>query len=467
MQSVRFSGVSSESETETDSGEEIGIFTKRCDDNKASSSKGVDVGVHSHNLSTNQSPGELADSSTAPNNVNQNINSVGCPAPNIFQDNLEQIVGMELTTALSIMPSFSGNFATLSSFIDDIDGINDLLDVALRPVFFTAIKAKLSEDVRQKIAGANFNDWNTLRPVLRQRIRPKYSEIDARNRLRECKQKPGKTISEFADRVRSHLYDLNLHDAENVRFKSMNEDEAKRTFAKGLLDNNLRSHAMWVMADDLEKLINYAHEHNPAMNEPGPSRAAQSDRDGNGRQNKQKRDDYAEDRGNQQNKRDITCFRCNKKKHYASECQSNVPNSDRDNRRDAGGRPNERGDYNRNGNRENNTSRGNINARNDRGGDGYARMADGQSDNSDNYQNQNQTYIPNQPSYQMPNAVQPNSANNGANARCCPDRANENVYGSIGLARGFVGGLPGSGSNSHSSLPNTPFESHGTYQSEN
>lgn len=276
MQSVRFSGVSSESETETDSGEEIGIFTKRCDDNKASSSKGVDVGVHSHNLSTNQSPGELADSSTAPNNVNQNINSVGCPAPNIFQDNLEQIVGMELTTALSIMPSFSGNFATLSSFIDDIDGINDLLDVALRPVFFTAIKAKLSEDVRQKIAGANFNDWNTLRPVLRQRIRPKYSEIDARNRLRECKQKPGKTISEFADRVRSHLYDLNLHDAENVRFKSMNEDEAKRTFAKGLLDNNLRSHAMWVMADDLEKLINYAHEHNPAMNEPGPSLPFQS-----------------------------------------------------------------------------------------------------------------------------------------------------------------------------------------------
>lgn len=138
----------------------------------------------------------------------------------------------------------------------------------LKTSLLEVIKIKLSTEVLQKIGTIDdYNTWEELKTVLRNKIKPLVTSSTAEAAIRHEKQKADENVSTFGARIKSLLQAYNntpdivdLNDSNKFEIRKRNEKYAINRFQQGLFNPELKRIFLNVNSNSLDEAIACARE---------------------------------------------------------------------------------------------------------------------------------------------------------------------------------------------------------------
>lgn len=153
---------------------------------------------------------------------------------------------------IKYVPVFSGErSAKLTKealrFIDCCKDLHSHLTTKEQEIFMSCIKFRLSEDAYYLVSTEAPRTLDEMEEVLRKAYIPRKTLHELRSELDACKQRPGETLEEFADRMNSLL--VHVKQAVSVKYpqgdKGLLEEleaDAVATFKKGIYERLTQQH---------------------------------------------------------------------------------------------------------------------------------------------------------------------------------------------------------------------------------
>lgn len=281
------------------------------------------------------------------NTIEENINNLEQNNTPSEQDAIDWQVQPDMAQAMPIreitklIPEYNGEEKGLDIFVKKVNKL--WLHIAGyedgdKSQFLLVLQLKLTDKAAEAVQNNEFLDWENVREELVELITPHRNTEKSELKLSSIRQKNNEDIESYAKRIQEALDTLNRSFPENEQneiIKRENNRKARKSFENGLYDANLRSKAIAKGSVDLKEAIDYIIEQELRFSELKPvnlfctyckrnNHTVDQCRQKNSNQKSQSRPNQ-----NQANKKEITCFKCLKKGHYANNCrgQKAIPNT--------------------------------------------------------------------------------------------------------------------------------------------
>lgn len=236
-----------------------------------------------------------------------------------------------------LIPDYDGGEDTLDAFIRKINMIWEHIEVAERIQFLIVLQLKLTKKAADAVQDNQYETWPEVRQALIDHIIPYRNTEKSELKLLSLRQKFNEDVESFARRVESALDTLNRsfpQEEQNEVIRRENDRKARKAFENGLNNTLLRNKAIAKSGNTLRESVDYIIEQElrhselkPMGNRPLvcgfcklPGHAYENCR----KRNNQNRNQFNNNnnRRNYQDKKEIVCFKCGRKNHYANECRS-------------------------------------------------------------------------------------------------------------------------------------------------
>lgn len=258
-----------------------------------------------------------------------------------------------------LVKEYDGDPKKLNTFVKNIDRlwnhINGYEDVD-KDRFMLTLQLKLTEKAATATKDVDFANWPAVKKALKENINPQKNIEKAELKLIKAEQEPKESVEDFAKRIEELLENLNksFNLEEDIEIlTSENDRKARKAFEDGLKDEMLKRYVIARGNKTLRESVDYVIEmelRRPKKETPEPNKkfctyCKMDNHEVNEcrRRKNQQSDSYRgpnlqnlnnsyQNRSNSSPNypnREITCYTCNKKGHYARECMArNGPPND-------------------------------------------------------------------------------------------------------------------------------------------
>lgn len=262
---------------------------------------------------------------------------------------IEVIVGM--------IPEYDGEEHDLDIYLNKIDRLWKHIEdnpAADKSRFMLMLQIHLYDKAAHATKDVDFDEWAPVRKALKDNINPQKNIEKAELKLTAAKQMSNEDVEAFATRVNGLLDNLNKSfclEVENDILKKENDRKARKAFENGLFNTELRTRAItrgnktfresvdYVIEQELrnvetrrkpvtEKICTYcltpnheAFECRKRLNRQNPTvRTPRVPPIYHNSQSEFPNPNYRRSIPNELPNREVSCYFCNQRGHYASQC---------------------------------------------------------------------------------------------------------------------------------------------------
>lgn len=271
---------------------------------------------------------------------------------------IEVIVGM--------IQEYDGEEKDFNIYINKIDRLWKHVEnncAADKNRFMFTLQISLNDRAAHATNDADFHEWPTVRQALKENINPQKNIEKAELKLLAAEQYPREDVETFAHRISELLDNLNKSfclEVENDILKRENDRKARKAFENGLLNTELKNRAITRGNKTFRESVDYVIEQELRQIETKPKNPPEricsfclapnhEAFECRKRRNQQTSMNLRNPQMNQNFRnqpisnnfrrsipsdlpnREVTCYHCNQRGHYASQCQArnnpNIPNN--------------------------------------------------------------------------------------------------------------------------------------------
>lgn len=289
---------------------------------------------------------------------------------------LSDMADIPIKDITDLIKEYKGDEKELNAYVKNIDRLWKHIEnytEADKNRFLLILQLKLIEKAAEATKEIQFENWEDVKKALKENINPQKNIEKAELKLNTIKQSEKEDVETYAKRVEDLLENLNKSfdvDAGNEIIKKENDRKARKAFENGLFNRELRDKAITRGNKTFKESVDYVTEQELRQSE-FKTKGLESlycnyckTRTHNTQDCRTKRNSGRNSQDNRNN-REITCYKCNKRGHYSSECRSaspqNSPNTSR-NMNETHQRPQSPNNSNRNFNSNRNDNYNNRNS---------------------------------------------------------------------------------------------------------
>lgn len=142
--------------------------------------------------------------------------------------------------ASGLLCKFDGSKSKLFEFIDNCDQAYEIVRDEFKPMLFSVIKTKLTDNARAVVRNRNFENWNALKNPLLDTYTEKRTRGQWQLELCSCRQNLGESVLQFANKVETcyikllSTLDETLDTDKREIYSSMFKEQALNVFIAGL-----------------------------------------------------------------------------------------------------------------------------------------------------------------------------------------------------------------------------------------
>lgn len=246
-----------------------------------------------------------------------------------------------------LIKEYKGEEKDLNTFIKNIDKLWTHIgayEEADKARFLLVLQIKLIGKAADATKDVTFNNWTDVKKALKDNINPQKNIEKAELKLNNIRQKEKEDVEKYAKRVEDALENFNKSfnlEEENEILKKENDRKARKAFENGLSDPQLRNKVITRGNKTLKESIDYVVEQELRQSEITPNATptkfcnhckmnnhntidCRKKPNNNNNNNNKFNPNQTPNNSNPPFKREITCYRCSKVGHYASECRSSM-----------------------------------------------------------------------------------------------------------------------------------------------
>lgn len=267
-------------------------------------------------------------------------------------DSFRPMARMTIKEVTNLIRDYDGsNEKELNIFIKNIDRLWQYIAEYTeeeKEIFMMTLNSKITGKAAGDLANITFNNWPTVRNALKEKVAPQQSVEKSELKLTTVIQGPEESVEAYAKRVEELLSDLNTSyglEGNNEILKVENDRKARRSFENGLYDGELRNKAISRGTGTLRSAIDYVCEQelrNPPFRRRSENPTVKTEVNTFRRRSEPLKictfcnlrghevrecrrrmpsDGYSPGVQSRQT-REVICFRCHGKGHYASSCSA-------------------------------------------------------------------------------------------------------------------------------------------------
>lgn len=245
------------------------------------------------------------------------------------------------TEALKLVSPFSGNKKEILTFISNVDTAFRVVHPNQVDRLYQFILTKISGETRTAIAHRNLDNWEELKEFLRNAYIEKRTLDFHANQLFKAQQNKGENVSAWIQRVQtlgSQFRESALHDCrenEKAGILTLSDKLRNICFIQGLFSDRIQTIVRSRNNDSFDEIAETALEEESAIvskherykGEVGPSPVPKCSNCGKAGHTSSKCFARRDVRINQVTvkrpgqEKDVICFRCNARGHYARNCK--------------------------------------------------------------------------------------------------------------------------------------------------
>lgn len=258
---------------------------------------------------------------------------------------------MPIADVTKMIPTYDGNEDEFETYMHKIDKLWAYIEAYTEPEksrFMLILQMNLSGQAAHVTRDVEFETWPPVRAVLKDKLNPQKNIEKAELRLNAAEQGETENIETYAKRIEKLLKDLNkafdVRDLDGPMAKN-NDRRARIAFENGLRNKTLRHMTIAVNGKTLQDAVDYASSMElrlPECKVSSPKKEKKfctfcnfgghtfdecrsKNRPNRDKKYQPSREDSRSEYPRAEtkpkvDKKDITCFKCQVKGHYASEC---------------------------------------------------------------------------------------------------------------------------------------------------
>lgn len=244
----------------------------------------------------------------------------------------KKMAQMEMRDIVKLIPEYDGKEKTLDTFIKKIDKLWGYIadnDDADKNQLLLVLQLKLVGKAAEAVQDNEFVNWQSVKEALINKITPHRNTEKSELKLCATKQKPGESIEDYAQRIEDALSTLNRsfpQEEQNEAIKKVNDRKAKTSFENGLFSTFLKNQVIGQNCTTFRNSVDYVIEQDLRRAETRPKNnnlfCSFCKMTNHSVENCRRKNQNNYSRNT--NEKEIICYKCGKKNHYANECRSNA-----------------------------------------------------------------------------------------------------------------------------------------------